>query len=89
MKPGAVVSCTLALTISVGAAAESRIESRLDTARECFALFKKLDVKGDRRISRDEAAAAPSIMRAFEDPAVGERGYLTPKEFLDACMRAS
>jgi hypothetical protein len=54
MKPGAVLSCTLALPLSVGAPAESRIESRLDTAQGCFALFKKLDVKGDRRISRDE-----------------------------------
>lgn len=89
MKSAAVVTCTFALAVSVGASAESRIETRLDTARECVALFKKLDVKGDRRISREEAVAVPPIMKAFDDPAVGERGYLTPKEFLGACMRAS
>jgi hypothetical protein len=88
MKSGAVLSCTLALPLSVGAAAELRIESRLDTAQGCFALFQKLDVKGDRRISRDEATAVPPTMKAFNGPAVGERGYLTPKEFLNACTRA-
>jgi Ca2+-binding EF-hand superfamily protein len=55
---------------------------------ECASLFMTLDTDADGRISRHEASADPVIASAFDELNIGDSGYMSLDEFLEACQKA-
>jgi len=53
---------------------------------QCASLFSQLNSSGTGRLTASEAAANASIARAFSDPHVQQKGYLTREEFTPICM---
>ena len=58
------------------------------TRAECASLFMTLDTDADGRISRHEASADPVIASAFDELNIGDSGYMSLDEFLEACQKA-
>jgi len=56
------------------------------SASDCKALFKKLDVNHDGKITKDALTPYPELQQAFsEDSHAQKRGYMTAHEFKHAC----
>lgn len=62
------------------------MSQKFHSASQCVALFKKLDVNKDGRITESAAVDYPTIAAGFNDPEVKRRGYLTPMEFINLCF---
>lgn len=73
---------------SIAAWADPPAREAPRTRAECASLFMTLDTDADGRISRQEASADPVIASAFEDLNIGESGYMSIDEFLDACQKS-
>jgi len=69
-------------------AGETTASQKVNSASECVALFKKVDVNKDGRITESEVAEYPVLSAGFNDPEMKRRGYLTPIEFINLCFKA-
>ena len=56
------------------------------TPEQCAALFSQLNISGTGKLTAEEAAANAGIAKAFTDPQVRQKGYLTREEFAPVCM---
>jgi len=55
------------------------------TPEQCASLFNQLNTSGTGKLTASEAAADPSAAKAFSDPQVQQKGYLTREEFTPLC----
>jgi hypothetical protein len=79
----ALAGATLALGLAVVQPA-SAADKRTDI--DCAELFKQLNTSNSGQLSAAEAATNPLAQKAYSDPTVKDRGYLTQSEFNTVCV---
>jgi hypothetical protein len=71
---------------TTNAAGTSNATGSTMSAADCKALFKKLDVNHDGKITKDALTPYPELQQAFSDDSHAQkRGYMTAHEFKHAC----
>jgi len=83
-----ILTAVIGLSLGVAALAIAPVASsgeRLD-GQDCASLFKQLNASGSGQLTATEAAANPIAAKAFDDPAVQQKGYLTEEEFTGICQ---
>ena len=56
------------------------------TKEQCTALFHLLDRSGDGKLPIQDLRAHRVLMRAIDDPAIRDQGYITQAQFLALCV---
>ena len=77
---GAALALGIAATVQPASAADKR------TDIDCAELFKQLNTSNSGQLSAAEAQSNPLARKAYSDPAVQQRGYLTQSEFNSVCV---
>jgi hypothetical protein len=79
-------TAVLALTLMGSTWAPPTLAAPLYSKQQCLLLFTQLNHSGTGQLSVSEAAADPTVERAFQDPGIRRKGFLTERAFTDLCM---
>ena len=87
MKPWDVARTAVrAVTLAGSVWAPPTFSAPLYDKQQCLLLFTQLNRSGSGQLSASEAAADPTVERAFQDPGFRRKEFLSESAFTDLCM---